>query len=470
LTIQRKITGYFSAAIIVLVGLVLLFVFTLFSKYREEEFQQRLKLKILTSLRLLADLSEEQRQIFESLESESIHDILDEKLMLFNIDRELLYESSDDLVIFETEKYLNNLSPENPWLESHQNQYDLVGVCVSWQDQYYLGLSKAYDAYGYSKLTYLRNIFAMTFLVFSLLVILLSLYLSKRIASPIKDLAIALNNFDPVLNSSLPKIKPEHSEMNILMNRFNDMIQRTQEAFAFQKHAAHHISHSLKTPIAIMLSQVEAAANELNFEKLPEFFKRQRESLRRLGAVIEAMLVISKADAGLPIQKEKIRLDELLFDAVHEVSSWYPEFAINVNFPDSKEFGESSRYEIEGNKELLLTVFQNLLINAVRYSSEKNINIKLQPTENGLTIEFINIGRPIEIKERPYLFNHFFRGENSHGKEGFGLGLVFVQKISSLHNTHISYECEGEQTNIFRLHFSVKPIAQQSIDFPSKKR
>jgi len=58
---------------------------------------------------------------------------------------------------------------------------------------------------------------------------------------------------------------------------------------------------------------------------------------------------------------------------------------------------------------------------------------------------------PINLDEQQYLFQHFFRGENSKGKRGFGLGLVMVHKILSLHNGQINYTVEEPETNKFTI-------------------
>ena len=70
-----------------------------------------------------------------------------------------------------------------------------------------------------------------------------------------------------------------------------------------------------------------------------------------------------------------------------------------------------------------------------------------------LFIEFINQGEIIQEIERPYIFEHFFRGKNSVGKKGFGLGLVLTNKIVRLYKGDIIYESTTGTTNIFKLKF-----------------
>ena len=57
-------------------------------------------------------------------------------------------------------------------------------------------------------------------------------------------------------------------------------------------------------------------------------------------------------------------------------------------------------------------------------------------------------------KEIEFLFTHFFRGENSIGKRGSGLGLVIVKRIFEIHQANIFYETKDDCQNIFRIIFS----------------
>lgn len=88
----------------------------------------------------------------------------------------------------------------------------------------------------------------------------------------------------------------------------------------------------------------------------------------------------------------------------------------------------------------------------MQYSDNKEAKIKITPSEKDLQIDFINKGTIITNEEEKYLFQHFFRGENSIGKSGFGLGLVFVYKIILLHGGTISYATKNSNTNIFTIH------------------
>jgi K+-sensing histidine kinase KdpD len=91
------------------------------------------------------------------------------------------------------------------------------------------------------------------------------------------------------------------------------------------------------------------------------------------------------------------------------------------------------------------------MVNCSQYSSDGTARIILSVESHQLKIEYINTGTTINIDEQQYLFQHFFRGENSKGKKGFGLGLVLVHKILALHNGSVKYSVEGDNTNKFTM-------------------
>lgn len=143
------------------------------------------------------------------------------------------------------------------------------------------------------------------------------------------------------------------------------------------------------------------------------------------------MLEISKIEAGQQTKKQFLRIDELFYDVMEELNGIYFDFHFEVNYlPD--EFNEK-RLVINLNPILIRQAIQNLLINCVSYSNNSKAEIKFDCTQlNELKIQILNSGKPISKREEMFLFNHFFRGQNSEGKIGFGLGLVLTKKLWNL--------------------------------------
>ena len=137
-----------------------------------------------------------------------------------------------------------------------------------------------------------------------------------------------------------------------------------------------------------------------------------------------------------------------------ELNAIYPDFHFEVNYvPD--EINEK-RIIINLNPILIRQAIQNLLTNCILYSNNSKAEIKIDCSDgSGLKIQIINTGKPITSEEENFLFNHFFRGKNSQGKTGFGLGLVLTKKIVELNSATITYSNPSENLNVFELNFTL---------------
>ncbi|MFC4871863.1 sensor histidine kinase [Negadavirga shengliensis] len=449
MSIRKKILIYFSATVILLTGLSLVFIYTLFAEYREEEFQQRQKEKITTTFNFLTETQRMDSDILQSLEEVTIQKIYDEKLLIFDGDKQLIYESIDDTEIDNPEEILKMLSSENNWIETKDGLYDVVGIYFQSERKSYYGISKAYDAFGYTKLDFLRKVLVFTFLLITVIVIFVSIYLSRKISKPIMEITRKIRNYNFESENSPIEIEESENEIGILASRFNELMKRMKEAFSFQKHAIHHISHELKTPISVLVSNFEKIENETDFDTVKKHIANQKEDTKSLSEIINALLEISKAETGSQVLKDRIRMDELIFDIADELQAIAPDFNFFISYAHIED--DESNLTISGNQRLMRSAVTNLMMNCILYSEEKNATINIRSLAGKIQVEFINRGETISDKEEQYLFQHFFRGTNSKGKKGFGLGLIFIYKIMQIHQGDICYKKKGKDTNIFSI-------------------
>lgn len=449
MSIRKKILIYFSATVILLTGISLVFIYTLFAEYREEEFQQRQKEKITTTFRFLTETQKMDSDIMQSLEEVTIQKIYDEKLLIFDGNKKLIYESIDDTEIHDPDEILNVLSADNNWVEKKDGLYDVVGIYFQSERRSYYGISKAYDAFGYTKLDFLRQVLILTFILISLIVILISFYLSRKISKPIVEITRIIKNYNFESENTPIEVVETENEIGILASRFNELMKRMKEAFSFQKHAIHHISHELKTPISILVSNFEKIENETDLDTIKRHIANQKEDTKSLSEIINALLEISKAETGDQILKDPIRIDEMIFDIADELKVIAPDFNFFISYAQIEE--DESNITMLGNERLMRSAITNLMMNCMLYSENKNAEINIRSLDGKIQVEFINKGITITDKEKQYLFQHFFRGENSKGKKGFGLGLIFIYKIMQIHNGDITYKKKGNHTNIFTI-------------------
>jgi signal transduction histidine kinase len=439
----------FSLTVITLLGITLLFIFTLFAEYREEEFQQRQKEKITTTLSLLTQTRQLESSLIEALDRLTIDDLYNEKLLIFDRYKRLIYTSIDDTPIRYSGEIIEKLTRDNPWIERKDGLYDVVGIVIENENTMFYGISKAYDFYGYSKLNYLKNVLIAAFIVIAIIVLVVSAYLSEKITFPIIDMARRIKDYDFIKKYEPVPVASTHLEMGILADQFNKLMKRMEEVFSFQKHAIHHISHELKTPVSILVSNFERMEKENNPDELHRLIANQKQDTRELAAIIDALLEIAKIESGHLLLESTVRIDDLIFDIVDEVSILYPDFQFSVEY--TGDIGDETHYTVKGNQRLLKSALLNLIQNAVHYSGENKATIRITPEPGSIQLVFINIGELIRSNEQQFIFQHFFRGSNNLGKRGFGLGLVLVNRILTLHTGTVGYSNDGIDRNEFRV-------------------
>lgn len=451
--IRNKILLSFSVTIILLVGVMFLIVYWLFSEYREEEFQQRQKEKIITTLRFISEIERDEHELAEAIDRLSINSILNEKLLIFDSTKHLIYSNLDDVPISYSKKLLAELNEYNVWIEQKDGIYDVVAIYFRANEKNYYGISKAYDQFGHSKLYKLGVILMIAFVVFTALVITISVYISNRISKPISELATQLGKYQIGENLKTNDIKTNTFEVDYLNAKFKELVNRTNNAYAFQKNAVHHISHQLKTPIAVLISELERMKKQAESSTLRNDFDNQISKTKSLAEIINTLLEISKIEAGKDFEQKNIRIDELIFDCISELTTLHPNFIFEVNYLPAEPKEELLFLKV--NETLIRQAFDNLLKNSITYSSNQKAEIKIDISHsNQLKISVINFGKSVSEDEQKFLFTHFFRGKNSLSKVGFGLGLVLTKNIIEFHNGKISYSNPSENVNVFEVVFS----------------
>jgi len=451
--IRNKILIYFSATVIALSAISLVIVYALFAAHREEEFQQQQNNKIHYTIRLIDEYKQMSEELAHIMDEQDIQDFYDEKLLVYDKEKDLIFSSIDNLAIHQSSTILNSLSPAKQWIETKEGDYDLIGVYAEYNGKTYYAISKAYDEFGYSKKNFLGKVLIGIFIATTIIVLLISFYLSKVISKPITALAEDLNNYDlDKRDDKQLNIVTTTYELSYLVERFNELFKRINESFAFQKHSINHISHELKTPLAIMVSELERSLNKDTLEEVKPILEQQISKAKSLGNTITVLLEISKIESGQAIGMERKRIDELIFDIIADLNMAYSGFNFEINYIPAGI--DEEKLVIAVNELLIKHALFNLLMNAVVYADNGKADIKIDCTNaDKLSIVISNSGDVLAEDERKHLFTRFFRGANSRNKTGSGLGLVLTKRILKLHSAKISYSSIENNLNIFEVTF-----------------
>lgn len=186
------------------------------------------------------------------------------------------------------------------------------------------------------------------------------------------------------------------------------------------------LSHELKTPVAAIKLYSSALVDEIY-----ESRDKQKDCARLIGQKaerIETLIgeIITASVSSL--QNIEVKQEEFYLEA------WLKRllFAHNERLRLLKidlEIGEFTDKILLGDADKLLEVMDNLIENGIKYGDGGLIRIFFQEEDMRQLIIVENTGIPLASTELPYMFTSFWRGSNSQGKKGNGLGLYICKQV-----------------------------------------
>lgn len=451
MTLRTKLSLLISLLFSVLFAVAAFTIFSLFSNFRKLEFESRLKEQAISSIKLLVEVEQVDRQLLEIIDQNSVNKLYDEKTLIFDANYKLIYSSLDDTKIDWNIDDLKYLKTHKTFFKK-KNRYEIYGVFYTTNNAAYYALISASDNYGKRKLEFLFYTLLIAYFVFTALAWVITFYAVKKILLPLalfhsKIKSINEKNLDTQLSVSDNK-----NEIDLLASEFNQMLRRIDQSYQKQKEFTAQASHELRTPIARVTSQLENKILHKGTDELQKsFLNKLLNDINQIAELISSLLLLSKLENNNNQFHNTYRIDELIYDAVEKLNKHYPEFQVTVDIEFSNEIDRLM--EIVGSKSLLEIAFLNILKNACIYSDTNQASIIIAQQKNDLTVSIANNGIALTAEEQVALFEPFMRGINAEGKPGLGLGLRIVQRILTQHGATIAYSSPDRFTNIFTISF-----------------
>jgi signal transduction histidine kinase len=222
------------------------------------------------------------------------------------------------------------------------------------------------------------------------------------------------------------------------------LYRASKEAVAQRDEFLSVASHELRTPVTSLQLAVQSALT-VGDNAPPGFLRQALESAerqtRRLGRLVDALLDVSKIQAGrLELQKEPMDLVAL----VREVTALLAEDARRAGCEMRLLAGKEP---LVGNwdKARLEQVVINLVSNAIKYGAGAPIEIAARSDGKRARFEVRDNGIGVPIAERGRIFERFERAVSARHYGGLGLGLYIVRRIVDAHGGHVAVESsQGE--------------------------
>jgi heavy metal sensor kinase len=300
----------------------------------------------------------------------------------------------------------------------------------------------------------------------SVLIVLAGTLLAHRLAGnilePVRRIASTARSLSQHELHRRVEVNVPPDELGELVETFNGMLARLEASFESLRRFTADASHELRSPLALMRSELEGTLarprTPVEYERVLRDLEAEVEHMSRM---VDQLLMLARADAGA-LQPAATDLD--VADFLHETAArWRPmadqrHVRLDVDAPDSGN--------VSADPDLLRRVMDNLIDNATRHTPAGTaVRISGAPTAGGWSIEVHDEGPGIPAAARAALFERFARVDGARARDGggAGLGLALSRAIAESHGGSLQLVDPNGRGATFRIFL---PQSQSGVTGP----
>lgn len=226
-----------------------------------------------------------------------------------------------------------------------------------------------------------------------------------------------------------------------------------EKTWSQQKQFIADASHELKTPLTVLLANMDILENNKSdtIQSQIKWIQASKQEAKQMKNLIEEMLFLAKSDANrIDNSKSTINVSDTLFSLILSMEVIAFEKNVIINYASTID---DNLYTIANEKQLM-SLLSILLENACKYAYEEtSITVKLKREQSKIKFEINNYGPVIPKNDIAHIFERFYRVDKSRNKEhgGYGLGLSIAKKITDENNMKISVESSAEKGTTFKV-------------------
>lgn len=250
---------------------------------------------------------------------------------------------------------------------------------------------------------------------------------------------------------------PAGTEMGSLAASLNAMLTQIERAFAAQEASEVRMrqfvsdaSHELRTPVATIRGYGELYRMGAldSTEKVDDTMLRIEDAARRMGTLVNDLLVLARLDEGRPIARADVDLVALARDSVQDLHALDPTREVSLvpldadAAPDDPAGQVPDTLVVEGDGDRLRQVVTNLIGNVARHTpagSPAEIALGVRKDDGLAVLEVRDHGPGLSEEQGRRIFERFYRADSSRTREsgGSGLGMAIVAAIVGTHGGHV---------------------------------
>jgi len=445
MTIRTRLTLLFTALMAVVLGVILVAVYALSEANTRNEFYGRLKERTTIAANVFLETDELARQTLIEFNTRYLITLPDEIVFLIDSSGTHRFVETTrapvqpSLTMIDAVRSAGAIQEFDKGTQRygtyyHDNQGDFVII------------AQARDIFGQSKLDNLRLVLLGAFGTGVLLAFFAGMMFAR---SALRPMNVVINRVDSITASTLgERVEGGETadEIGHLVRTFNDMLERLGDSFRKQQEFVANASHELRTPLTSIVGCLEVQlARARTIEESRESNMAVLAEARRLSTIVDALLLMAQAsDDSTSMQRVPIRLDEMLLDAVGAARQRYgtnrimPRLTVNSDNADS--------VTIDGYPTLLRVALDNVIDNAMKYSSE-DVIVELLADAEACSFVISDSGIGVRSDELAKIGSLFYRSANAKNAHGYGIGLALTGRLVEAHNGSVHIQSvEGQGT------------------------
>ena len=257
------------------------------------------------------------------------------------------------------------------------------------------------------------------------------------------------------LQERLPTNRTQ-TEIELLSESFNDMLERLHAAFAAEREASGRMrqfvsdaSHELRTPLTSINGFLEVmlrgAVN--NPEQFRKSLLTMHAETERMGQLVSDLLLLSRLDSGPELERREGRLSGLIFDMEPQLRLLAGEREVDVNLSEDAPLS----FDHNKIKQVVLNLFQNAVQHT--HPQQGQITVAVIQGGGGVTLRVRDNGDGIPPEHLSRLFERFYRVDSARSRKqgGAGLGLAISLAIVEGHGGTIRCESEVGKGTVFEV-------------------
>lgn len=303
----------------------------------------------------------------------------------------------------------------------------------------------------------LRSVIATTIII--LLSSVCTYFLTKKTLTPLQKLTSEVSQIQAQNLSTQLAVPNSKDEIAQLTSSFNEMLARLDNAFSTQKQFSANAAHELRTPLAVLQTNLEVFEKKQEPEMVEyrQLFTMIKEQTARLSQLVGTLLDMTNLKS-VP-RTDQVTLEELVDEVFCDLDPVAEKAGISIHFNNSAN--QDSHTDVTGSYVLLYRAVYNLVENAIKYNRPNgSVTVSVKEKNSQVMILVKDTGIGISPENQKKIFDPFFRVDKSRSRAmgGAGLGLALVDSIAREHGGSVKVLESNEKGSIIALMLPVSSL------------